>query len=162
MSDPACGAGAMLIAFANVSREQGINFQQKVLFVAQDIDVTATRMCYLQLAVLGCPAIVICGGQSGKKPGFHPDNNVWYTPFYYLNEWRFVEKKCREQKVRRRLLTLFLRQNFRKTKTVSSASSWIRQHSEKVSRKRGKAGLYYIYLPSHSGKAAMRQKVRKE
>ena len=91
VSDPACGAGAMLIAFANVSREQGINFQQKVLFVAQDIDVTATRMCYLQLAVLGCPAIVICG-DSLAKPGFHPDNNVWYTPFYYLNEWRFVEK----------------------------------------------------------------------
>ena len=91
VSDPACGAGAMLIAFANVSREQGINFQQKVLFVAQDIDVTATRMCYLQLADLGCPAIVICG-DSLAKPGFHPDNNVWYTPFYYLNEWRFVEK----------------------------------------------------------------------
>ena len=42
-------------------------------------------------AVLGCPAIVICG-DSLAKPGFHPDNNVWYTPFYYLNEWRFVEK----------------------------------------------------------------------
>ncbi len=91
VSDPACGAGAMLIAFANVSRKHGVNFQQKVLFVAQDIDVTATRMCYLQLAVLGCPAIVICG-DSLAKPGFHPDNDVWYTPFYYLNEWRFVEK----------------------------------------------------------------------
>ena len=62
-----------------------------MLFVAQDIDVTATRMCYLQLAVLGCPAIVICG-DSLAKPGFHPDNDVWYTPFYYLNEWCFVEK----------------------------------------------------------------------
>ena len=29
VSDPACGAGAMLIAFANVSREQGINLDRK-------------------------------------------------------------------------------------------------------------------------------------
>ena len=57
VSDPACGAGAMLIAFANVSREHGVNFQRNILFVAQDIDVTAVRMCYLQLAVLGCPAL---------------------------------------------------------------------------------------------------------
>lgn len=91
VSDPACGAGAMLIAFANVSREHGVNFQRNILFVAQDIDVTAVRMCYLQLAVLGCPAIVI-HGDSLAKPGFHPDNDVWYTPFYYLNQERFVEK----------------------------------------------------------------------
>lgn len=47
VSDPACGAGAMLIAFANVLKAHGINFQKNTLFVAQDIDVTATRMCYL-------------------------------------------------------------------------------------------------------------------
>lgn len=91
VSDPACGAGAMLIAFANVLKTHGINFQRKTLFVAQDIDVTSTRMCYLQLAVLGCPAIVICG-DSLATPGIHPENDVWYTPFYYLNAWRFTEK----------------------------------------------------------------------
>lgn len=42
-------------------------------------------------AVLGCPAIVI-HGDSFAKPGFHPDNDVWYTPFYYLNQERFVKK----------------------------------------------------------------------
>lgn len=88
VSDPACGAGAMLIAFANVVREENINYQKYVYFEAQDIDRTAGLMCYLQLAVLGCPAVIIIG-DSLAKPGMHPDNEILYTPFYYLNHWRF-------------------------------------------------------------------------
>lgn len=88
VSDPACGAGAMLIAFANVAKAHGINYQKEVLFFAQDIDLTAALMCYVQLSILGCPAIVIVG-DSLVKPDFHPDNEIWYTPFYYLNHWRF-------------------------------------------------------------------------
>lgn len=88
VSDPACGAGAMLIAFANVAKKHGVNYQKHVLFVAQDIDRTAALMCYIQLSLLGCPAVVIIG-DSLVKPGFHPDNDIWYTPFYYLNRWRF-------------------------------------------------------------------------
>lgn len=91
VGDPACGAGAMLIAFANVARKHGINYQQNVLFEAQDIDRTAALMCYIQLSLLGCPAIVIIG-DSLLKPGMHPDNDVWFTPFYYLNHWRFQDK----------------------------------------------------------------------
>lgn len=86
--DPACGAGAMLIGFANVMKKHGINYQKKVLFAAQDIDRTAGLMCYIQLSLLGCPAYVIIG-DTLAKPGLHPDNEVWYTPFYYLNAWRF-------------------------------------------------------------------------
>lgn len=88
ISDPACGAGAMLIAFANTVLRHHINYQNKVLFVAQDIDHTAAYMCYLQLSLLGCSAIIIIG-DSLAKPGFHPDNEIWYTPMYYLNYWRF-------------------------------------------------------------------------
>ena len=86
--DPACGAGALLIAFANEAKKQGINYQQEVLFMAQDIDMTAALMCYIQLSLLGCPAVIIIG-DSLAKPGFHPDNQVWYTPFYYLYRWKF-------------------------------------------------------------------------
>lgn len=88
VSDPACGAGAMLIAFANMARAHGINYQKEVLFFGQDIDLTAALMCYVQLSIWGCPAIVIVG-DSLVKPDFHPDNDVWYTPFYCLNHWRF-------------------------------------------------------------------------
>lgn len=49
VNDPACGAGALLIAFANECRRPGhdINFQTSVLFVAQDIDFLAGMMCYI-------------------------------------------------------------------------------------------------------------------
>lgn len=92
VNDPACGAGAMLVAFANAARRHGINYQKHVLFVAQDIDHTAAMMCYIQLTLLGCPAIVIIG-DSLAKPLFHQDNEVWYTPFFYLNQWRFMPRQ---------------------------------------------------------------------
>ena len=88
VNDSCCGAGAMLIAFANMARKHGLNYQNSVLFMAQDIDRTAALMCYIQLSLLGCSAVVIVG-DSLLKPGFHPDNEVWYTPLYYLNHWRF-------------------------------------------------------------------------
>lgn len=96
VSDPACGAGAMLIAFANVARKHGINYQEQVLFVAQDIDRTAAMMCYIQMSLLGCPAIVAIG-DSLVKPFPHPDNEVWCTLFYYLNQWRFMSGDAGEQ-----------------------------------------------------------------
>ena len=95
-SDPACGAGALLIAFANSARAHGVNYQEKVLFVAQDIDATAAKMCYIQLTLLGCSACIIIG-DSLVKPGFHPDNEVYYTPMYFLNSWRFCEKTRTEE-----------------------------------------------------------------
>ena len=91
VSAPACGAGAMLIAFAKAAKRSGINYQKQVLFVAQDIDHTAAMMCYIQLSLLGCPAVVIIG-DTLTKPMFHPDNDVWYTLFYHLNRWKF--SKC--------------------------------------------------------------------
>lgn len=54
VSDPACGAGALLIAFANLCRRKNICYHDKVLFVAQDIDLIAGLMCYIQLSFLGC------------------------------------------------------------------------------------------------------------
>ena len=43
------------------------------------------------MSVIGCPAIVVCG-DSLEKRGCDPDKNVWYTPLYYQEEWRYVEK----------------------------------------------------------------------
>ena len=46
VNDCCCGAGALLVAFANECTRQGINFQTSVLFVAQDIDLTAARVMW--------------------------------------------------------------------------------------------------------------------
>lgn len=79
------------MAFANECTRQGVNYQTSVLFVAQDIDLTAGLMCYIQLSLLGCPGYVVIGNTltepsvSLDKRGLIPQDkgNVWYMPFYF-------------------------------------------------------------------------------
>lgn len=95
--DPACGAGALLVAFANECRNQGINPQTSVLFAAQDIDPTVACMCYVQLSLLGCPGYVVvadtlrhpavCLDDRGLIPA--PGQTVWYTPMYFRDVWHW-------------------------------------------------------------------------
>lgn len=97
VSDPACGAGALLVAFANECLRQKVNYQTSVLFVAQDIDIIVACMCYLQLSILGCPGYVVventltypyaCIDRRGLIP--IPGENIWYTPFYFRTEWHY-------------------------------------------------------------------------
>lgn len=99
VNDPACGAGALLIAFANECRRPGhdINFQTSVLFVAQDIDFLAGMMCYIQLSLMGCPGyVVIDDSISSPITGIDPHGliprdgpNVWYTPMYFRDVWHW-------------------------------------------------------------------------
>ena len=77
VNDPACGAGALLVAFANECKLQNVNYQTSVLFVAQDIDYIVGCMCYIQLSLLGCPGyVVIADSISSPCTGF--DSNPWY------------------------------------------------------------------------------------
>lgn len=87
--DCCCGAGAMLIAFANVCRREKINYQQDVLFVAQDIDPTAAYMCYIQLSLLGCPGYVKIGNALSEPlvAGEEDQECVWCTPMYFSQVW---------------------------------------------------------------------------
>lgn len=99
VNDPACGAGALLIAYANECRRPGhdVNYQTSVLFVAQDIDLIAACMCYIQLSILGCPGYVVVANTltnpitSIDGRGLIPvhGENIWYTPFYFRNEWHW-------------------------------------------------------------------------
>lgn len=103
VNDPACGAGALLIAFANECRRKGINFQQQVLFTAQDIDLLAGMMCYIQLSLMGCPGYVVIDNTLTKpalmydKRGLLPvdKGNVWYTPMYYSDRWQIRQIAAR-------------------------------------------------------------------
>ncbi|MBJ6361757.1 N-6 DNA methylase [Paenibacillus sp. GCM10012307] len=90
VNDCACGAGAMLIAFANEAKKVNVNYQKQVLFVAQDIDQTAALMCYIQLSLLGCPGYVIIGNTLTEPPTepLNSSMNVWYTPFYMIGRWK--------------------------------------------------------------------------
>jgi type I restriction-modification system DNA methylase subunit len=88
VNDPACGAGALLMAFANACKAKEINYQNHVLFVAQDIDQTAALMCYLQLSLLGSPGYVVVA-DTLRYPTVTAETEVWYTPMYNSQVWRW-------------------------------------------------------------------------
>lgn len=95
VNDPACGAGATLIALANECKKAGINYQQKILFTGQDLDRLAAMMCYIQLSLLGCPGYVVIGdtllhpATAYDKRSLLPTygQDVWFTPMYYSDIW---------------------------------------------------------------------------
>jgi len=65
--DPCCGSGGLLIAGAMVMKENGFNYQRNALFVGTDIDARCARMTFIQLSLLGAPAIIICGNTLSKE-----------------------------------------------------------------------------------------------
>lgn len=84
VNDCCCGAGCLLIAVANEARKVGIDVQNRMVFVAQDIDFIAAMMCYIQLSLLGLKAVVKVGN-SLSDPFTDEDLEtaaVWYTPMY--------------------------------------------------------------------------------
>lgn len=94
--DPACGAGATLIAAVNTMKTTRYNFQNHVLFVGQDIDRVAGMMCYIQLSLLGCPGY-ICIANTLTNPLTGPvlfpqegeEQELWYTPMFLSDVWTY-------------------------------------------------------------------------
>lgn len=107
VNDPACGAGATLIAFANECRRQGVNYQTDVLFVAQDIDYVTGLMCYLQLSLLGCAGYVVIANTLTNPATCYDrkmlipkrGENVWYTPMYFCDVWHWRRVKAQMQTI---------------------------------------------------------------
>lgn len=83
--EPTAGAGGMVIAAAKCLLDKGYNPQKQMLAVCTDIESDAANMCYVQLSLLGIPAIVNIGNSLTLKV-----NKTMYTPFYYLNKRRFI------------------------------------------------------------------------
>lgn len=64
--------------------------------MAQDIDLIAGLMCYIQLSFLGCAGYVVIGNtitepstaydHRGLLPA-GPQSRVWYTPFFSTDIW---------------------------------------------------------------------------
>lgn len=92
--DPACGAGATLIAAANSMRNAKHNFQNHVLFVGQDIDRIVGMMCYIQLSLLGCAGYICIGNTITNPLVVHflfpqemEGQELWITPMFQSNVW---------------------------------------------------------------------------
>ena len=92
LNDPAAGAGATLIAAAERLHQLGINYQQKALFVANDLDRTVAMMCYIQMSLIGCAGRVRIGDtltepETGDLLWGEGGSNTWYMPMFYTNPW---------------------------------------------------------------------------
>jgi len=92
--DPACGAGATLIAAANELQRQGVNYQERVLFAGQDLDPVAAGMCYIQLSLLGCPGYIAVGNTLTTPmtgiplfPHSREGLDIWCTPMFFSPVW---------------------------------------------------------------------------
>ena len=92
LSEPCCGSGALIIAFAQTLKEQNINYQQNLFVEAIDISEMCFKITYIQLSLLGIPAKVIQGDSLSLK-----FQQVLYTPFYFVNG--FVWKLKKQNKV---------------------------------------------------------------
>lgn len=77
-TEPTCGSGGMVIAYAKVLAEQDINYQKKLEVIAQDIDYRCVHMCYVQLSLLGIKATVI--RQNTLTLEEVADDSIFVTP----------------------------------------------------------------------------------
>ena len=84
LSEPACGSGSMIVAFAEVMRSKGFNPQQQLFVECWDLDVVASMMCYIQLSLLNIPARVVTGNTLTLEV-----YRTFYTPGYYIGGWLF-------------------------------------------------------------------------
>lgn len=94
VNDPACGAGCMLIAFAQAYKAvTNTSYHDSVLFVGQDIDPVVAKMCYIQLSMLGCSGYVVIGNSLtqpivGEGVAANcSERNIWFTPMYFSDVW---------------------------------------------------------------------------
>lgn len=116
INDPACGAGATLIAARNALELERIGGTQ-AYFVGQDIDRTAAMMCYIQLSLLGCAGYVVIADTlvhpvTGPLlwPNLTEHQDAWFMPMNFLEPawvmrlsqtWRGIdaenETNCRKK-----------------------------------------------------------------
>lgn len=82
LSEPACGAGGMVLAFVKVMLSHGHDPAKRLWVQCQDVDRTAALMCYLQLSLWHVPAVVIVGNTLSMEA-----REVFYTPAHYMGFW---------------------------------------------------------------------------
>lgn len=89
LSEPACGAGGMVLAFVKAMMLHQHNPSEKLWVQCIDIDRLAGLMCYLQLSLWHIPAQVIIGNTLTLN-----FRQQWFTPAHYMGNWE-VRLQCR-------------------------------------------------------------------
>lgn len=88
VTDPAVGGGVTIIGLVRAMLRQNLNPQKQLLVICGDLDIKAVHMTYIQLSLLGIPAIV-----KNQDALTLETMSVWYTPTYIWDLWRFKNVK---------------------------------------------------------------------
>ena len=84
VQEPAAGAGGMIIALAQAMLDEKTNYQQAMHVTAIDIDSLCVHMCYLQLSLIGVPAVILHGNTLSNEM-----YAAWKTPMHYMGNWDY-------------------------------------------------------------------------
>ncbi|KKO08576.1 hypothetical protein LCGC14_0045160 [marine sediment metagenome] len=83
ISEPACGAGGMILPIVDILMRSGHRPEQTIWVQAVDVDRTAALMCYIQFSLWAIPAEVIVGNCLTLEI-----REVWHTPMHHMMGWR--------------------------------------------------------------------------
>ncbi len=82
LSEPACGAGCMVLAFAEVLIKAGYPPHRYLWVSVTDIDPLAAGMAYIQLSLCGIAGEVVIGNVLADER-----RRILYTPTHWLAGW---------------------------------------------------------------------------
>jgi len=82
LSEPACGAGGMVLAVVKTLIEAGYDPARALWVQAWDIDRLAALMAYVQLSLWNVPAEIVVGNTLSLEV-----REVWFTPAHHLGFW---------------------------------------------------------------------------
>lgn len=88
-SEPCCGSSGMIISLSEQIKELGYKSEEKLFAYCIDIDKTAVYMSYLQLSILGIPAVIYHGNTLTMEM-----YGSLCTPAYFTHGW--AKKLTRE------------------------------------------------------------------
>ena len=85
-NDPCVGGGCLPIAYCAALRDNKVNYQTKALIYAEDNDERCFYMTYIQLSLVGCPAIIqLKDSLLNKNLG-----KIWHTPALKVQWLKFI------------------------------------------------------------------------
>ena len=82
VSEPACGAGGMILSLVKVLIEEGHDPAGRLWAHCVDVNRLAALMCYVQLSLWNVPAEIVVGNSLTLET-----REVWHTPAHHLGFW---------------------------------------------------------------------------
>lgn len=83
LNEPCIGGGANVIGVVNAMFQKGYNPCKQLLVTAYDLDPRCVHMSYIQLSLMGIPAMI----QQRNTLSGQTYGDYWFTPVFVLDDW---------------------------------------------------------------------------